>query len=167
MYHTRGLWHTSAESSPTARACGTPSQMRLQKQKASTPLRNGSLTSRPMLRSLPQHPVNSHFYTYLHLFPGVVDTFSHTHTVRDTLIGSCTISEEEELTAPAISRPWLKPNEYYRGGDYIYKNLELSLRREVWRLDLSPLHISLGRLFPTVTVREESMLVPQICVYET
>ena len=49
----------------------------------------------------------------------------------------------------------------------IYKNLELSLRREVWRLDLSPLNISLGRLFPTVTVREESMLVPQICVYET
>ena len=49
----------------------------------------------------------------------------------------------------------------------LYKNLELSLRREVWRLDLSPLHISLGRLFPTVTVREESMLVPQICVYET
>ena len=31
----------------------------------------------------------------------------------------------------------------------IYKNLELSLGREVWRLDLSPLHISLGRLFPT------------------
>ena len=118
-YHTRRLWHTSAESSPTARACGTPSQMRLQKQKASTPLRNGSPTSRPMLRSLPQHPVNSHFYAYMHLFPGVVDTFSHTHTVRDTLIGSCTISEEEELTAPAISRPWLKPNEYYRGGDYI------------------------------------------------
>ena len=49
----------------------------------------------------------------------------------------------------------------------IYKNLELSLRREVWRLDLSPLHISLGRLFPIVTVGEESMLVPQICVYET
>ena len=118
-YHTRRLWHTSAESSPTARACGTPSQMRLQKQKASTPLRNGSPTSCPMLRSLPQHPVNSHFYTYMHLFPGVVDTFSHTHTVRDTLIGSCTISEEEELTAPAISRPWLKPNEYYRGGEYI------------------------------------------------
>ena len=117
-YHTRGLWHTSVESSPTARACGTPSQMRLQKQKASTPLRNGSPTSCPMLRSLPQHPVNSHFYTYMHLFPGVVDTFSHTHTVRDTLIGSCTISEEEELTAPAISRPWLKPNESYRGGDY-------------------------------------------------
>ena len=42
----------------------------------------------------------------------------------------------------------LKP-EYYRGGDYIYKNLELSLGREVWRLDLSPLHISLGRLFLT------------------
>ena len=41
-YPTRGLWHTSEESSPTARACGTPSQMRLQKQKASTPLRNGS-----------------------------------------------------------------------------------------------------------------------------
>ena len=33
---------TSVESSPTARACGTPSQMMLQKQKASTPLRNGS-----------------------------------------------------------------------------------------------------------------------------
>ena len=48
-----------------------------------------------MLRSL-QHPVNSHFCTYMHLFPGVVDTFSHTHTVRDTLVGSCTISEEEE-----------------------------------------------------------------------
>ena len=31
-YHTRRLWHTSAESSPTARACGTSSQMRLQKQ---------------------------------------------------------------------------------------------------------------------------------------
>ena len=41
-YHTRGLWHTSADSSPMARACGTPSQMRLQKQRASTPLRNGS-----------------------------------------------------------------------------------------------------------------------------
>ena len=41
-YHTRGLWHTSEESSPMARACGTASQMRLQKQKASTPLRNGS-----------------------------------------------------------------------------------------------------------------------------
>ena len=38
-YHMRGLWHTSADSSPTARACGTPSQMRL---RASTPLRNGS-----------------------------------------------------------------------------------------------------------------------------
>ena len=63
--------------------------------------------SRPMLRSL-QHPVNSHFCTYMHLFPGVVDTFSHTHTVRDTLVGSCT-----------IYRPWLKPNKYYRGGDYI------------------------------------------------
>ena len=37
----------------------------------------------------------------------------------------------------------------YRGGDYIYNNLELSLGREVWRLDLSPLHISLGRLFLT------------------
>ena len=48
----------------------------------------------------------------------------------------------------------------------IYENLELSLRHEVWRLDLSPLQISLGRLFPTVTVREESMLVPHICVYE-
>ena len=48
-----------------------------------------------MLRSL-QHPVNSHFCTYTHLLPGVVDTFSHTHTVRDTLVGSCTISEEEE-----------------------------------------------------------------------
>ena len=41
-YHTRRLWHTSADSSPMARACGTPSQMRLQKQRASTPLRNGS-----------------------------------------------------------------------------------------------------------------------------
>ena len=48
-----------------------------------------------MLRSL-QHPVNSHFCTYMHLLPGVVDTFSHTHTVRDTLVGSCTISEEED-----------------------------------------------------------------------
>ena len=38
-----------------------------------------------MLRSL-QHPVN--FCTYMHLFPGVVDTFSHTHTVRNTLVGS-------------------------------------------------------------------------------
>ena len=57
----------------------------------------------------------------MHLVPGVVDTFSHTHTVRDTLVGSCTISEEEEEepTAPAVSRPWLKPNKYYRGGDYI------------------------------------------------
>ena len=74
--------------------------------------------SRPMLRSL-QHPVNSHFCTYMHLFLGVVDTFSHTHTVCDTLVWSCTISEEEEPTAPAVFRPWLKPNEYYRGGDYI------------------------------------------------
>ena len=41
-YHTRGSWHTSTDSSPTARACGTPSQMRLQKQRASTHLRNGS-----------------------------------------------------------------------------------------------------------------------------
>ena len=52
-----------------------------------------------MLRSL-QHPVNSHFCTYTHLLPGVVDTFSHTHTVRDTLVGSCTISEEEEDLLP-------------------------------------------------------------------
>ena len=41
--------------------------------------RLSQLPSRPMLRSL-QHPVNSHFCTYMHLFPGVVDTFSHTHT---------------------------------------------------------------------------------------
>ena len=104
-----------------------------------------------MLRAL-QHPVNSHLCTYMHLFPGVVDTFSNTHTVRDTLVGSYTISEEEEeSTAPAVSRPWLKPNEYYRGASEvtIYKNLELSLGREIWRLDLSPPHISLGRLFPT------------------
>ena len=40
--HTRRLWHTSVESSPMARACGTSSQMRLQKQNASTLLRNSS-----------------------------------------------------------------------------------------------------------------------------
>ena len=31
----------------------------------------------------------------------------------------------------------------------IYNNLDLSLGREVWRLDRSPPHISLGMLFPT------------------
>ena len=44
----------------------------------------------------------------------------------------------------------------------IYKNLELSLRREVWRLDLSPLHISLGRMFPTVTV---TVGTPNLCIW--
>ena len=34
----------------------------------------------------------------MHLFPGVVNTFSHTHMERDTLVGSCTISEEEDHT---------------------------------------------------------------------
>ena len=49
--HTRGLWHTSADYSPTARTCGTPSQMRLQKQRASTPLRNSSPS--------PEFPLNT------------------------------------------------------------------------------------------------------------
>ena len=51
--------------------------------------------------------------------------------------------------SPRRQQALIKPNEYYRGGDYIYTNLELSLARAVWRLDPSPLHISLGKLFLT------------------
>ena len=78
---------------------------------------------------------------------------------------SCTISEEEaeEPTAPAVSRPWLKPNEYYRGGDY-NKHLELSLRHAVWRLDLSPLHISLGQVVPHSQGRKNAGTPNSVCM---
>ena len=100
---------------PTARTCGTPSQM---KQKASTPLGNGS----PSFASDVEITPAPCYYPLLYIYAPVPWSCRHiqphTHTVRDTLVGSCTISEEEP-TAPAVSRPWLKPNEYYRGGDYI------------------------------------------------
>ena len=75
----------------------------------------------------------------MHLFPGVVDTFSHTHTVRDTLVGSCTISEAEEEEPTDVKFGDLI------GVHYIYHWASCSSQ--------------------AYTVREESMLVPpNLCV---
>ena len=56
----------------------------------------------------------------MHLFRGVVDTFSLTHTVHDALVGSCTLSEEEEEE----DQPHLPPHlssDIYQSTNQIWK----------------------------------------------
>ena len=108
-----------------------------------------------MLRSL-QHPVNSHFCTYMHLLPGVVDTFSHTHTVRDTLVGSCTISEEEEedmniyLNLAICGFPFIS---YYERAGWRHLKLDINLDNcQNSARDAAP--ATAGDATPTVTPQQ-------------